>query len=541
MAKKHGRIKDGAILRRGNNTGSLFRKRDTAGRPTGPWIIRWTERDPVTGSRKRVCQSTKTEDLEAARKILDDKAREYGFGSDERTHIDKLLTAKRNEDNERDRIEREKAKREAADRAAREAAEQAEIESNALRLKVAFFTFRDSKRRPDSGTVTLDHYESQYNRFVSWVQSNHPEVTMMRQITPELAAEFIGYIEKTFSRNTRNKYLVFLRMFWRVMRWEKDALLTIDPWDGIRNLTTTPDEIVHKELTSEELAKIGSVIQSGEPLPIIRDKGNAKIGHAAGNIRDCFTFQGKSIRDELRVLFALGIWTGQRLGDCATLTWGNVDGQQGIITLTPRKTARKYARQVIIPLHPVLASILADYGPTAAKRKGEILPTLARIYTEGDPSIITRAVRAIMQAAGIETDAKGENGTRTRTLAGFHSLRHTFSSIMLNAGVSPAHVDAMLCHAKGSMTMRYFHENAEALALAVSKLPILPQFTADGNTPRTARKALAATERTNTQPTAANSPRAVLDALRAALVTMTDEELKTAERIIRDELANRDK
>lgn len=525
---KHGATKNGVIQRSGNNAGTLYQKQTG-----GVWYMRFSERTP-DGKTKRVVWSTHTADLTEARRILNDKRSTLGFGADDQTHEEKLLEARRNIDNERLRTEKERAEREAKAKREAEDAAQTERDRRAVTFAEAFVIFRTSKRRPDSGEVTLSHYESQYNRFAEWVKVNHPDVVKMRDFTPPMAEAFIDHVEKTFSRNTRNKYLIFLRMFWRVLRWDANAQLTLDPWEGIRTLTQTPDEIVHKELTIEELARVAEVIRSGEPLPIVREKGNAKS--KAGNITDALTMRGVNVRDEMRMLFAVGIYTGQRLGDCACLSWGEVDLVRGIITLTPRKTARKYARQVIIPVHPVLASILAEIPNK--RRKGFVLPQIADAYANR-PQELSRTILAVMRKAGIETDAQGESGTRTRTLAGFHSLRHTFSSIMLNCGVSPALVDAMLCHAKSSMTMRYFHENAKGLMTAVARLPILPQLAADAKAAQIAAKGVRRLAGATTPVGGADAPCGLLDAIRAHMDGATDKDLHKALEIIQNAIEAR--
>lgn len=50
-----------------------------------------------------------------------------------------------------------------------------------------------------------------------------------------------------------------------------------------------------------------------------------------------------SVTGEMRLLFAVGIYTGLRLGDCAMMEWGSIDlGRNRIMTI-PRKTARHAA------------------------------------------------------------------------------------------------------------------------------------------------------------------------------------------------------
>lgn len=510
----------------------------------------------VDGKRVRTAKSTGTTVEAEALAILDKTVRDLNLApTDEEKKIakrggvtrsqliaDNLLKAAHDADRARELEERRR--REVADQIAREAAEaaarkaQAEAEASArdaedraVLIADAFECYRESKRRPDSSAVTLAHYESEYRRFSDWMRTERPKVLKLKDVTTSDAESFLDYVGTTFSVNTRNKYLIFLRHFWRVMRWNEDAQLKIDPWDGIRTMTQTADEIVHKELTVEEIARIGAEIRRGAPLPIVREG----VRNPAWHTPDAYVFQGESIRDELRVLFATGIFTGQRLADCALLDWSCVDMVRGFVRLMPRKTARRYRREVIVPLHPTYRAILADIP---GDHTGAVMPVLARMY-EADPSSVSKRVQAVLRAAGIETTAYGEHGTRARTLVGFHSLRHAFSSTMLNAGVSPALVDAMLCHARGTMTMRYYHEHLDALVAAVAKLPTFAQFTTDGNAPAgviEAADVVTVDMEAGCKPTPS---RGVLEALRDVLADAADADLAAAVKMIEKEIKSR--
>lgn len=364
---------------------------------------------------------------------------------------------------EKEAIE-QKARVEASDRAKRKEDERA------INLADAWPLFVASKKRPDSGPRTLEGYKTQYTIFVQWLKTNHPDKPKMRDVTAEVAEEFIKHLESTKSKNTRNKYLVFLRMFWRVMRWHKDAQLAIDPWDGIQNLVQN-DEEDHKELTVDELRRVAVEISKPETEKatdfILYEKGeNGKIKTDKEGRPISKTVH---LQNELAMLFAIGIYTGLRLGDCACLEWGYVFLKEGKIDTEPNKTKRKYKRRVILPIHPRLRALLETIPQ--ASRQGYVLPFLADIYRNRQPSIITKRVQSIFRTAKLTTNIEGANGTKTRTKIGFLSLRHTFASIMLNAGVPYAFVEKMLGHSNQSMTAHYFHENLAALVAAIAKLP----------------------------------------------------------------------
>ena len=91
-------------------------------------------------------------------------------------------------------------------------------------------------------------------------------------------------------------------------------------------------------------------------------------------------------------MFALGIYTGLRLGDCALMDWGSIDLARNRIMTIPRKTARHAdGKPVVIPLHPVLAAIIAEVPPES--RTGYLLPVTAKTYAR-DKALVS-AVSAL--------------------------------------------------------------------------------------------------------------------------------------------------
>ena len=431
-------------------------------------------------------------------------------------------------------LEGAKAEREAYEKAqAEEAARLAA--AHAVPILGAFADFEASKRRPKSGAETLKRYRSQYNQFSAWMTKTFPHATKLRDVTPDMAEAFLSFVEREFSNNTHNKYLVFLRMFWRVMRWNPKALLAIDPWDGIKTLNVKVDQVKHRDLTVDELRRIATAIADDA---------------------------------ELRLLFALGFYTGLRFGDCALLRWENVDIQQGMMNVKPRKTANRYAETLKTRLHPGLCALLANVPPS--KRTGYVIPGIAKAYTD-DRSRLSKRIQGVFVAAQIVTNGnrarlfknmntgvyhieyaelgadgkpvtestgtkdpeaakaifKAKTGAdkvqRARASVGFHSLRHTFTSMLTNANVNQEIVNYLTFHNQGSVEARYYHANATAIARAVAVLPNIPELTA-----ATALPGLPCGETIDIPAEDTNAPRAGLSAFRAIVDGMDPCDLKKA-------------
>ena len=305
-----------------------------------------------------------------------------------------------------------------------------------MALGQAWTEFIASPSRPDTGPATLVIYEYQFARFVDWMKEKHPDLLTMREVTREVAEEYATVLSrKNSSPNTYNKHLNVLTMVFRVL--EEKAKVAVNPWERIQRRRLTPHS--RRELTVEELKKV------------------------------CQAAKG-----EFRLLFALGVYTGLREGDCATLRWGEVDLIRGIIRRVPNKTARRNPKPVIVPIHPVLRGILEE--TPAAKREDYVLPETADDYLSNRRDLVQR-IQEHFKSCGIRVHkpAAEKEKARLRPVVevGFHSLRHTFVSLCRESNAPLAVVEAIVGHSNPAMTRHYTHVGELAAGQAVAALPYL--------------------------------------------------------------------
>lgn len=466
-----------------------------AGRPNGGGTLElrgkvWLARWVVNG--KRFTQSTGTGDKREAEKILAGIVAPFAAKSDAE-RLENLAV----------KIEGRKAE-----------IRRYEDSKPALALADGFEAYRRSRERPDTGAATLDMYESQYNRLVRWVADNAPDAKEMRNFTRATADAFADNIAGELSANSFNKYITLFRRMWDVLADE--GRITENPWKKIRHKTLATH--TRRELTIEELARV------------------------------CGAVDG-----EMRLLFAVGIYTGLRLGDCALMDWGSIDLVRNRIMTIPRKTARHaHGKPVLIPLHPTLAAMLAEISPD--DRTGYLLPELAAMY-EKDSAKLSRRIQAVFTGAGIKTQTTADGGIKTQTTAGggikkpktaggeikkqkkkaggerarvdvgFHSLRHTFVSLSANAGAPLAVVQAIVGHSNPAMTRHYYHESETALQSAVAALP---SISLDGaQTTENAPCALPSPVTADKPAHGAGAPQGDLCALLATIGTLDARALRT--------------
>ena len=312
--------------------------------------------------------------------------------------------------------------------------EAAEAEGRSLGIDSAWEAYLASAERPDTGPATLRDYRIKVGRLVRWLRERHPSVTELRQVTPQMAEEFAALLARGRSANTYNKYVIFFRHFWQVLA--EKGRLEANPWARIR--CRSGRSVSRRELSDEEVSGL------------YRNAGG-----------------------EMRTLFAIGIYTGMRLGDCATLDWSAVDLERGVIELSPRKTSRR-GTQVLIPVHPFLAGELLR-SPNAGCRTGRVLPETSALYEGEDGGCRLNAkIKAVFRKCGIETTEEVGGYAHRIATAGFHSLRHTFVSTCANKGVPMALVQAIVGHTNPAMTRHYCHQSLDALRAALLAMPDIP-------------------------------------------------------------------
>ena len=307
----------------------------------------------------------------------------------------------------------------------------------------AFDTFKQlwKLKKPSTSERSYKSYRGHLAALESWLATHAPDATELRHITRVHATGFLTDLQSRKDVGTYNKHLTFFKCLWRILADVPGAKLKENPWEKFDAAAHKVQE--RRELTVEELTRVCS-----------------------------------SVEGEMRLLFAIGIYTGLRLHDCALLDWGTVDLVRGIIQLTPNKIKNNAsARPVTIPIHATLSAMLAE--TPSKQRTGFVLPKTAARYLQND-SLIARDIKRVFTKCGIATSANGDEiadgvdkgkHKRAKILVGFHSLRHTYVSLSANAGVPLAIVQAIVGHSNPAMTRHYFHADTQALTNAVAALP----------------------------------------------------------------------
>ena len=177
---------------------------------------------------------------------------------------------------------------------------------------------------------------------------------------------------------------------------------------------------------------------------------------------------------EWQSLIKLGLYTGQRLGDLATLRWENVDLLHGRLHLVTRKTGT----QIKLPL----AGGLRDHLLSLSCSDDPKQPLHPRAYCvlsskDGRTNALSAEFIALLVEAGLRPPithtrtGRGHRGPRKPSELSFHSLRHTAVSLLKAAGVPHAIAQALVGHESEAISANYTHVGDQALGEALEKLP----------------------------------------------------------------------
>ncbi len=136
-------------------------------------------------------------------------------------------------------------------------------------------------------------------------------------------------------------------------------------------------------------------------------------------------------KTDLYPCIATAIYAGMRKSELFNLDWQDIDFSKNIITVQNKEGFTTKSRKFrVIPLHPALKAILISYKHD----KGPCF----------DHTNQRRIFRRIMQQTKLKD-------------VGWHTMRHTFASQLVMAGVDIVTVSKLLGHSNIGTTMIYAH------------------------------------------------------------------------------------
>jgi len=177
--------------------------------------------------------------------------------------------------------------------------------------------------------------------------------------------------------------------------------------------------------------------------------------------------------DEWRSMILFGLYSGQRLGDVATLRRSNIDLIHDELRFSTRKTGKTMILPLAAPLRKHIKSLHFADDP-AAPIHPKAFDLVERQHKTGN---LSNQFADLLAAAGLrekknhKSTGKGRGSRRDVEPLSFHSLRRTATTILHEAGVPAAVAQALIGHDSEAMHELYVSVGREALQKAAAALP----------------------------------------------------------------------
>jgi integrase len=283
---------------------------------------------------------------------------------------------------------------------------------------------------PEIAQSTYDSYRKSADKFLAFLEdAANGDIALIR---PHKIAEFRNNLVEKVSPQTANIDMKFVRAVFRAA--EKDGYLSESPAEPVDFFRRASSKSARRTFSVDELRQL---IKTADP--------------------------------EWQSMIRFGLYTGQRMGDVARLRWGSVDLGRRLIRLWVTKTGRS----IVIPLAPPLRAHIVSVG--IGSPDDPIHPQCSakpsnRLSNEFADLLARAGLRPWRQhvAVGRRLDM-----TRRHAELSFHCLRHTVATLLEEAGMARAVVQAITGHSSDQMSELYTHVGLEALQKAAAVLPEL--------------------------------------------------------------------
>ncbi len=265
-----------------------------------------------------------------------------------------------------------------------------------------------AKRKRSPAQVKIQ--KSNLREFRGFIQGNYPQVKDMSQVTRKMALAWVKDMkDRKLSGSSHNVKLAVVRGLFEQLG--SDAGILNNPFAGIpyQALNT-----VHRK-------------------PFTKDELDALLKHCDPLIRP---------------VVVVGMCTAMRRGDCCLLKWESVDLRNGFISVKTSKTG-EYAE---VPLFPLLREELENRERTSAY----VFPEVAEMYQGNSDGISWRFKKALKNAEIKGTTATKEDSDRVFSVKDFHSLRTTWITIALTAGVPMELVRRVTGHSTVNIVLKHY-------------------------------------------------------------------------------------
>jgi len=298
-----------------------------------------------------------------------------------------------------------------------------------LKLEDLSAKFLNHRNLADATNGTKGNYAKHINALVEAIAKVKPNARFVDDVTSEVADLAMGELTKKYTPATYNLALATYRRAWSMFSRS-------NPFQKINKRKI--DKSRHRQVVTE-----------------------ADIRRIFDSCRD----------DKERAVWGVGIYTGLRCGDVCNLNYGALSKDLSTITWTPQKTKRHMSEPLVIPICPVLKSLLTKVLNWNKIGKDEFKdePLWIDYKNRYKREFVSDWFGRTLKKAGLKTSVKDSEGHR-QVLTGFHITRLAFVSFA-SKYMSPLLVSKIVGHSSLEMTEHYCQNNQETLREGISQMP----------------------------------------------------------------------
>jgi len=255
----------------------------------------------------------------------------------------------------------------------------------------------------------MTFYRGSLNKCVQYLGGRVDEP--IGEIAKQDIVAFRNSLRNQVSAKTANHDLKALKMLFKSAR--RDSIITEDPSEFVETIRRERAPKIKRPFTLAELRRVLEV--------------------ASG---------------EWRSMIIFGLYSGQRLGDVATLRWNNIDLLRNELRLSTQKTGKKMILPLAAPLRKHITS-LHFAGDPSAPIHPKAFDLVERQHKSGN---LSNQFDDLLAAAGLrekknhKSTGKGRGSRRIVEPLSFHGLRRTATTILHEAGVPAAVARALIGH-----------------------------------------------------------------------------------------------
>lgn len=319
-------------------------------------------------------------------------------------------------------------------------------EKNML-LSQAWAEYEKSPDRANPDTVSEAlAYKATFAEFVAWV--NNP-AAVMRDISEEVAIQYADYMRQlNIAVSTHNRKIKRIRRVFKVL---SEYCGEDNPFQSAVLLRKEREE------REQDVHRLSFTREQEQQLRDVLDDDKFKVMN----------------KGEIKVIYYLGMFTGQRLKDCVLLRWSKINLEIDRIWVKQFKTGK----EVTLPIAPKLRQVLLEALKWKTGDIDYVCPNVASRYNKTNAigknvgnNLVNIDLLRVIRWIGLEPSVTVPGRDKKVTVYGFHSLRHSFASYCAEAGVPQATVVSILGADSEIITKYYTHVGDEAQRQAIAAI-----------------------------------------------------------------------